>query len=246
MDHIVLKSFGGELTKTAISARLALAAIKRRAAQGARVAPKLMQRAEAAAAKGLTSTPAAVRRTALGAAEGGRAAQAAKTLAARSGVAPQRAALQARGAQLEGALRKAPGSVTSPVQGGAVLERGYSPAAAEFMAGKGTLAQAQAATRARPTVLTPRGAVGGIPVGAGGGTAAAKPQALRAAAAPQGATAVAKRGIGPLGTANTQIARPPAMAQTGRTLSGPGMAYEKTMLRPMPGVTMGGRRLGAA
>lgn len=64
-------------TKVAISAGRTLAALQARVAQGARVAPGLMQRAEQAAAQGLASTPAAMRRTALGASESARMGQAA-------------------------------------------------------------------------------------------------------------------------------------------------------------------------
>ena len=78
-----------------------------------------------------------------------------------------------------------------------------------------------------------------------GATAVARPVARPVAAAP-GATAVAR----PMGTATTQPSRRSVMAQTGRTLSGPAMAYQKTMLpnlpKTMPRVRMGGRVLPAA
>ena len=234
MDPLVLQSFGGELIKTSISAKLVLRAIKGRVAQGARVAPKMMQQAESAAAKGLTSTPVAMRRTALGAAESGRAAQGAKTLAQRSGVAPQRAALQARGAQMTEALKKAPETVTAPFAAGSArlgTTRGYAPAAAEFMAGKGTMVQARAATFASPSVLTPQGALPASGIGQA---------ARREAMIPQGSTRIIR---GAKGTARpvtgiqaTQIAKRPLMPQTGRTLSGPAMAYQKTMLQPRAAV----------
>lgn len=151
MDALVLRSFGSELEKLAVSAATTLSLLQQRAAQGARVAPALMQRAETAAAQGLTHTPAAARRAALGAGESVRAAQGAEQLATRSGTAAQRAALQSRGAQMTQAIESAPHTVTSPMLGGN-MTRGYSPAAADFMAGKGTLAQAQAHTLSNPTI----------------------------------------------------------------------------------------------
>lgn len=151
MDLQTIRSFGGELEKLAISAGTTLSLLQQRAAQGARVAPALMQRAEAAAAQGLTHTPAAARRAALGAGESVRAMRGAEGLAASAGTDAARAALQSRAQQMTQAIESAPRSVTSPIVGGH-MSRGYSPAAADFMAGRGSLAQAQAHTLANPTI----------------------------------------------------------------------------------------------
>lgn len=76
IDIAVLRACGRELEKLAISAGTTLSLLQQRAAQGARIAPKLLQGAEQAAAQGLTHTPSAARRAALGAGEAVRGAQA--------------------------------------------------------------------------------------------------------------------------------------------------------------------------
>lgn len=188
MNPQTLRAFG-EHTKVAVSPGLALKAIKARMAQGARVSPKLLQGAEKAVASGAKSTPAAMRRTALGASESARAAQGAKTFAARFGVAPQRAALQQRAHAYDKVLKSNPKSVTSPVQNGAFLNRGYSPAGRDFLAGKGTLAQAQ---KAKPTVLTSKG----VRPQTGDATVVGKRVRGTAQTVPQAATAIGKRRTG--------------------------------------------------
>lgn len=148
MHPSMLRAFRHELEKQAVSAATTLSFLQQRAAQGARVAPALMRKAESAAAYGLGHTPSVLRRTALGAGEAARAAQGAEQLAARSGVGAQRAAFQTRANQMTEAIHSAPQTVTSPILGGKSMYRGYSPGAADFMVGRGTLAQAQAHTMA--------------------------------------------------------------------------------------------------
>ena len=76
IDVALYRACGRELQKLAISAGTTLSLLQQRAAQGARIAPKLMQGAEQAAAQGLAHTPSAARRAALGAGEAVRASQA--------------------------------------------------------------------------------------------------------------------------------------------------------------------------
>lgn len=82
-------------SKVAISAAATLGALKARAAQGVRVNPAMMQRAETAAAQGLKSTPTAVRRTALHAGEAGLAQSRMNTALANPTTQAARARLQA-------------------------------------------------------------------------------------------------------------------------------------------------------
>lgn len=143
MNILELHAFGG-FVKTAISPALTTRLLKARAAQGARVAPQLMRGAEAAAASGATQTAPGLRRLALGAGQDARAAARAQGLASRSGVAPQRQALQARAAQDVSPL-------TQPMSGGGGgLERGYSPAGRDFMTGHTSYADAARQTAAMP------------------------------------------------------------------------------------------------
>lgn len=73
MTSAELEAFARHLArdKLAISAMTTLGALKARAAQGVRVNPAMMQRAEYAAEVGMKSTPKVVRRTALHAGEAG-------------------------------------------------------------------------------------------------------------------------------------------------------------------------------
>lgn len=116
MDLQTIRSFGGELEKLAISAGTTLSLLQQRAAQGARVAPALMQRAEAAAAQGLTHTPAAARRAALGAGESVRLQQATQQ-------ALQNPVTQAMQKRVQGAVQaEAAGAATRT---GQPLSKGY-------------------------------------------------------------------------------------------------------------------------
>jgi hypothetical protein len=90
MDLRALQAFGIELEKRAISAGATLKLLQGRAAQGARIAPAMMARAEGAAASGLAHTPASMRHLALGAGDAARLQQ--RTTAA----APMKAGLQNR------------------------------------------------------------------------------------------------------------------------------------------------------
>lgn len=76
MNLDTLKAFSSELEKLAISAGLVNQVLQRRVAQGARVAPKLLQMSGQAATQGLAQAPAAARRAVLGAGEAVRAQQA--------------------------------------------------------------------------------------------------------------------------------------------------------------------------
>lgn len=116
MHVSVLKSFGSELEKLSVSAATTLSLLQQRAAQGARIAPALMQRAETAAAQGLTHTPAAVRQTALGAGESVRLQQA-------TNQALQNPVTQAMQQRVHGAIQaEAAGAATRT---GQPLSKGY-------------------------------------------------------------------------------------------------------------------------
>ena len=222
MDPLVLRGFVDEMEKQALSAALLARYAAKRGAQGVRSAQRLGKQL-ATVKPGMTSRQIAqgqaggMAKGLLGATrEGGQQFAKAQGLSAKSGVSSQRAAFQARGRAMDKALRTDVGSVTSPVRGGQILERGYSPQAQNFMAGKGTLAQAQQGTQAFPSVLTPKGVIPGAPgrvaasgagggtavarpsrmaaSGAGGGTAAARPSRMRAASGAGGATAIARPG----------------------------------------------------
>jgi hypothetical protein len=143
MNLFELQCFGA-LVKTAVSPALTARLLRARASQGARVAPQLMRGAEAAAASGATTTSPAMRRLALSAGQDARAATQAQGLATRSGVLPQRQALQARAAQDVSPL-------TQPMRGGGGgLERGYSPAGRDFMTGHTSYGDAARQTAAMP------------------------------------------------------------------------------------------------
>lgn len=122
MDRLVLSAFGEELRdKLAVSAAKALAVIERRVAQGARVAPKVMESARQAASAGLTSTPAVARRAALGAADSAKTQLYAASLPQRVGLADTAAATRQRVAEAIRAEAKNPAAART----GQYLSKGY-------------------------------------------------------------------------------------------------------------------------
>lgn len=169
MNLMAQQGFAAKLEKVALSPALLGRWAAGRAAQGVGGAAAMGRGIAGAAAQGATTSRQVMgqmgglgQHRLQGVVAGGRDARAAAALPTRLGVAPQHAAFKARTAQMDSALRTAPETVTAPfAQGSAALgtTRGYHPAAAEFMAGKGTLASAQATAKANPAILTPSGAI---------------------------------------------------------------------------------------
>lgn len=93
MTHPVFAGFAHEWEKRAVSAGSTLRLLQARAAQGVRIAPRLMQGAEQAAASGLARTAPGTRALALEAGQAARAQQATQSAAALK--APLQGRLQA-------------------------------------------------------------------------------------------------------------------------------------------------------
>lgn len=189
--------------KVAISAGMTLGLIKGRVAQGARVAPALMQRAEQAAASGMTRTAPTMRHLALGAGESARAAGKATAMA------PMKAGLQGRMAQGEKMIQSGTAFDQSrplKIHDAFGHSHGYSPEYMKTVSGS-------SATVADPRkLMTPAAA----PAPAAGGTVPAKKRALTpgpvagatvpAVSRPPSLTSMNRRSVG---TANTQLAMHP-------------------------------------
>ena len=180
--------------KVAISAGMTLGLLKGRVAQGARIAPGLMHRAEQAAVSGAKTTTPALRHMALGAGESARAAGKATAMA------PVKAPLQARMAAGEAlGARAFDQSRPLKIHDAFGNTHGYSPEYMKTVAGSSQIADPKKLLTTAPTRAV-------------GGTAATAPGRPVPAAA---GTAVAKRrpGMMPgggmnrmqLGTAQTQI-----------------------------------------
>ena len=197
-----------EMVKTAISAGLALKALRARIAQGVRVAPKLLRGAEEAAAAGARSTPAAVRRTALGAADSGQLIARAAGRAERVGLGAERSALANRARTMDKAIARTPSLVTSPVVGKHTLDttRALSPGARRYMVGEGSIAQAKMRTFQQRNVYRIAPSPAAMPV------ATATQSGVRSVGA-QGATRVARNSVGATGLARPQVAASAVVAR---------------------------------
>jgi hypothetical protein len=196
----VIHEFFEALEKQAISAGRTLALLTARAGQGARVAPKLMQQAQAAAAQGLSHTPAAVRRTALGAGESA-------ALARRSAAMPQRVGLGAETSAMRGRVADA---VKAEAAGGATRSNvplskayeGYMTSAQTAYAPKHTaqvmgVRPDQVKLRSGPTALMkqvgPSGTVPGYGTGSLPSSATVPARRMATPASNPGATVPARR-----------------------------------------------------
>lgn len=206
MNSAAFVSFA-ETVKTAVSPALTARLLKARAGQGARVAPRLMQGAEAAATSGATTTAPGMRRLALSAGQDARAAQKAQGLASRSGVAPQRQALQARAQQ-----DVTPLTQPMPV-GKAGLTRGYSPAGRDFMTGHASYGDAVKRTAAMPPPPSAALTVAPPPRVAAGPTVAPPPRVQAAVpdAAQQGTSISGIRRRRQSGVGGPSSSMPPGM-----------------------------------
>jgi hypothetical protein len=157
MDLTVLKSFSQELEKLSVSAATTLSLLQQRVAQGARVAPAVMQRAEAAAAQGLTQTPAAARRAALGAGESVRLQQAAQEAA-------QNPVTQASKARLEAGYERAVSGAPGVFDTSKVLPAHYDYGATAMAGSSHPYSRAHIDSLMGRMEMVNPGGVGAIPV----------------------------------------------------------------------------------
>lgn len=191
-----LDPFFSVMEKQAVSAGRTLAVLRARMAQGGRVAPKLLQQAESAAASGLSSTPAAARRAALGAGEGARLAQKAQAY----GANPITQSARARGlAAYERGVAGGPGvrgkgQLSSHYDYGATAMAGesrpYTKAHAESLFTSRQVKDTVGQSRRLPSIQSPTPPAGSSAVSAVGQTQVA-PTVL--AKRPERVTAIAKR-----------------------------------------------------
>lgn len=215
MDRLVLSAFGEELRdKLAVSAAKSLAAIQRRVAQGARVAPSLLSQAEHAAASGMAATPRAVRLTAMGAADAAKTQQLARGVAQRAGPSTAATAAATR-SRLEGAMaieRANPAAVRT----GQPLSAGYEGYMTDIQRGYSPEHKALAAPQQQTLPQVARATKNARPYSWASGSAQSGP-----------VTAVGRPPRQPVNaTAHTTLAPAPA-----------GMGFEPTQLAPAPSAT---------
>lgn len=198
MDPI-FEAFSRELEKRAVSAATTLKLLQGRAAQGARVAPGLMAKAQHAAASGAATTAPGMRRVALEAGDAARLQQRTQALA------PVKSGLQGR-IQSADAMGAKAFDQSRPLQMHDALgnTHNYSQAHIDTIAGS-------ASRVSDPKGLIPAQSAGVGPTGtapaakpAAGGTAVARPS--RKLAPVQGTQATA---VNPL--AKTMVSGPPQM-----------------------------------
>lgn len=208
-DANTYRAFRDELTKIAISAGTTLSLLQQRAAQGARIAPKLMQSAEHAAATGLVHTPSSLRQTALGAGEAVRASQASSaalqnpvTQGMRQRVLGAYERSMSGGSGIRDTSKMLPSHYDYGATGMAEAQHAYTPEHINSMMGTGVMHDPQgilASTGRRPSMMqqTP-------PMGASAATRVTGPKA--GATNPTGPTVIAPN-AGPTRVTRQPIAR---------------------------------------